>query len=102
MGAIKIASKNFYKYLVDTFLRSRNLKFDVLSSFFTLQMITAISIVSYTFVNNSRSLVELSDHLMEDISSSEISTIGGSFREVMGSTELGSYLVKGKRPVNPI
>ena len=94
MKIIRSSLKNLYQYLVDKFIRSRNLNFDVLSSFFILQMITAVSIVSYTYVSNSKTLVDFSDRLMEENSSSEIASITNNFVDVMRSTELGSYLVR--------
>lgn len=93
MELLKTSVKRFYQYLGDKLFRSRNLNFDILSSFFILQIITAVSIVSYTYVNNSKTLVDFSDRLMEDNSASEIASISNSFADVMRSTELGSYLV---------
>jgi adenylate cyclase len=85
--------KSFFDMLTNRF-RSRNLRFDILSSFFVLQVITAISIVTYTYVNNSRSIVDFSNRLMENASISEVASIADNFREVMTSTELGGYLVQ--------
>ncbi len=79
--------------LTDRF-RSRNLRFDILSSFFVLQVITAISIVTYTYINNSRTIVDFSNRLMENASLSEVTSIADNFREVMTSTEIGGYLVQ--------
>ena len=94
MGLFKSSTKKLYVYLGDKLFRSRNLNFDVLSSFFVLQVITAVSIVSYTYINNSKTLVDFSNRLMEDVSASEITTISSNFTDVMRSTELGSYLVR--------
>ncbi len=85
--------KSFFDMLTNRF-RSRNLRFDILSSFFILQVVTAISIVTYTYVNNSRTIVDFSNRLMENASISEVSSIADNFREVMTSTELGGYLVR--------
>ena len=85
--------KSFFDILTNRF-RSRNLRFDILSSFFVLQVITAISIVTYTYVNNSRSIVDFSNRLMENASISEVANIADNFREVLTSTELGGYLVR--------
>jgi len=85
--------KSFFDMLTDRF-RSRNLRFDILSSFFVLQVITAISIVTYTYVNNSRTIVDFSNRLMENASISEVASIADNFREVMTSTELGGSLVR--------
>ncbi|MCX7342534.1 MAG: hypothetical protein NT128_00060, partial [Proteobacteria bacterium] len=94
MELIKTALKKFYQYLGDKLFRSRNLNFDVLSSFFILQVITAVSIVSYTYINNSKTLVDFSNRMMDDDSSTEIVSICNTFKNVMRSTELGSYLVR--------
>ena len=94
MNTFKEYIKNFYLYLINKFYKSRNLNFDVLSSFFILQVFTAASIVSYTYVNNSKTLVDFSNRLMEDNSSSEIMSISNNFADVMRSTEIGSYLVR--------
>ena len=75
MGLFKSSTKKLYVYLGDKLFRSRNLNVDVLSSFFVLQVITAVSIVSYTYINNSKTLVDFSNRLMEDVSASEITTI---------------------------
>ncbi len=85
--------KSFFDMLTDRF-RSRNLRFDILSSFFVLQVITAISIVTYTYINNSRTIVDFSNRLMENASLSEVTSIADNFREVMTSTEIGGYLVQ--------
>ncbi len=91
---MSVIIKNFFIYLADRCLRRRNLKFDILSSFFVLQIITAFSIITYTYINNSRSIFEFSNRLMENISNSEVSSIMGDFKDVLISTELGSYLVR--------
>lgn len=94
MGTIKLYTKKFYLYFIDKFYKSRNLNFDILSSFFILQVITAIFIISYTYVNNSRTLVDFSNRLMDDVSNYEVTTITSNFNDVIRSTELGSYLVR--------
>lgn len=86
--------KKFFTYIADRLLKHRNLKFDILSSFFILQIITAVSIISYTYVSNTRTLFDFSNRLMENISNSEVANITGDFRDVLSSTEIGSYLVK--------
>lgn len=85
--------KSFFDMLTDRF-RSRNLRFDILSSFFVLQVITAISIVTYTYINNSRTIVDFSNRLMENASLSEVTSIADNFRELLTSTEIGGYLVR--------
>ncbi len=94
--------KRMFIYILNKFFRSRNLRFDILSSFFVLQVITAFSIVTYTYVNNSRTLVDFSNRLMENASISEVSNIADNFREVLTSTELGSYLVRDTSKVSVI
>lgn len=96
----KKVTSTLFQYLADYFVRSRNLKFDILTSFFVLQIVTSIAIVSYTYNNNSRALVELSDNLMEDVSTAEVASISSNFREVLAGTELISYLVSDISKVN--
>lgn len=92
--------KKFYLYLINKFYKSRNLNFDVLSSFFILQIITAVSIVSYTYIKNSSTIVDFSDRIVESISSSEVSLISTSLNAAMHSTELGSFLVRDPSTIN--
>ena len=100
MGGIKASTKKLYFYLGDKFFRSRNLNFDVLSSFFVLQIITAVSIVSYTYINNSKTIVDFSNRLMDNVSASEVTNISKTLNNVMRSTVLGSYLVRDTSKVD--
>ena len=88
----EIVKKN-YQYLANKFYKSRALNFDVLSSFFIIQMLTAVSIISYTYIKNSDMLVDFSNRIVESISSSEVTLISNRFNTAMHSTELGSYLM---------
>lgn len=94
MRFLKEIIKKFYLHLANKLYKSRNLNFDVLSSFFILQIVTALSILSYTYVKNSHILVDFSNRIVESISSSEVSLISNSFNTAMHSTELGSHLLR--------
>ncbi len=54
------------------FVRNRKIKFDIISSFFVLLFVTAASILWYTYTRNSRSLTDLSDSLITEVSKSAI------------------------------
>ena len=85
--------KKSYKHLANKFYKSRALNFDVLGSFFIIQILTAVSIISYTYMKNSDVLVDFSNRIVENISSSEVALISNRFNTAMHSTELGSYLM---------
>lgn len=95
---LKSLFQNFISYIVNKCFKHRKLKFDILSSFFILQMVTAFSIVTYTYISNSKTIFDFSNRLMENVSASEVSGITDKFSDVMGSTSLGAYLVRdGKK-----
>lgn len=75
-------------------LTQRNLRFDILSSFFVIQVLTATSIVYYTYSNNTASMLELSQRMMDDLSESKIDRIRNRFEGVQTTVLMGSYIVK--------
>lgn len=84
----------FSKISLTKLYNNRKLQFDILSSFFTLQLITALSIAYYTYTNNKKSLVDFSDKLIENISAEAIEHIGDRFHDVRVCVELGSFIIK--------
>lgn len=59
--------------------RRRTLRFDVLTSFFIIQTITAISIIFYTYQNNRQTLVNFSDNMMIRLGESKASKVTDQF-----------------------
>src|SRR3989338_5923599 len=82
-------------------LKNRGLQFDILTSFFFLQVITAVSIVYYTYVNNTRTLLDFSNQLVNDISESAVDKISSKLKELQSATELGSYILHDSASVSP-
>lgn len=82
-------------------LKSRGLHFDILSSFFFLQVITAASIIYYTYVNNTRTLLDFSNQLVNDISASAVNEMTSKLKEVQSATELGSYILHDLASISP-
>lgn len=78
----------------------RQLKFDVLSSFFILQVVTAISIIFYMYSANKETLMDFSDKMMEDLSGTKIDSINQHFKGVQNSVALGSYLIRRPQDVD--
>ncbi|WP_029448200.1 adenylate/guanylate cyclase domain-containing protein [Candidatus Odyssella thessalonicensis] len=85
---------------VKKFVQQRNLRFDILSSFFVIQILTASSIVYYTYTNNSKSILELAQKMMEDLSESKIDRIRTRFDGVQTSVLMGSYILKNPQSIN--
>jgi len=81
---------NIFK-LVHSYFLKRQLRFDVLTSFFILQIITAISIMFYMYSANKETLIDFSDKMMEDLSDTKIDSINHHFKGVQNSVALGSY-----------
>jgi adenylate cyclase len=81
-------------------LSKRQLRFDVLSSFFALQIITATSIIFYMDSANKETLIDFSDKMMEDLSDTKIDSINNHFKGVQNSVALGSYLIRHPEDVD--
>jgi adenylate cyclase len=90
---------NVFTYIHRIFLR-RQLRFDVLTSFFVLQIITAISIMFYMYSANKETLIDFSDKMMEDLSDTKIDTINNHFKGAQNSVALGSYLINRPQDVD--
>ncbi len=84
---------------IKAILNSRKLQFDILSSFFILQVLTALSITYYTYTNNSKTLVDFSNKLTETISFTAVNNISDRFRDIKVSVELGSFIVHSHKDV---
>ena len=78
----------------------RNLRFDILSSFFIIQVLTATSIVYYTYTNNSASILELSQKMMDDLSDSKIDRIRTRFEGIQTAVLMGSYILKSSNEIS--
>ncbi|AIK95752.1 adenylate/guanylate cyclase domain-containing protein [Candidatus Odyssella acanthamoebae] len=81
-------------------ITQRNLRFDILSSFFIIQVLTASSIVYYTYTNNSESILELSQKMMDDLSESKIDRIRTRFEGVQTAVLMGSYILKSSNEIS--
>ncbi|MBW8308099.1 MAG: adenylate/guanylate cyclase domain-containing protein [Candidatus Paracaedibacteraceae bacterium] len=81
-------------------ITQRNLRFDILSSFFIIQVLTASSIVYYTYTNNSDSILELSQKMMDDLSESKIDRIRTRFEGVQTAVLMGSYILKSSSEIS--
>jgi adenylate cyclase len=92
-----------FVYILKIFKRlltQRNLRFDILSSFFIIQVLTASSIVYYTYTNNSESILELSQKMMDDLSESKIDRIRTRFEGVQTAVLMGSYILKSSDEIS--
>ena len=84
----------YLKRIITQLLTKRNLRFDILSSFFVIQVLTATSIVYYTYSNNTASMLELSQQMMDDLSESKIDRIRNRFEGIQTAVLMGSYIIK--------
>lgn len=95
--------KRVFSYLSKLLVRlinQRNLRFDILSSFFVIQVLTASSIVYYTYTHNSASILELSQRMMDDLSDSKIDRIRARFEGVETAVLMGSYILKDSNAIS--
>lgn len=95
--------KNMFNYIIKALkrlIRHRRLRFDILSSFFVIQVLTASSIVYYTYSSNSESMLELAQKMMDDLSESKIARIKNRFEGVQTAVLMGSYIIKNPQEVN--
>ncbi|MBX3487723.1 MAG: HAMP domain-containing protein [Candidatus Paracaedibacteraceae bacterium] len=90
----------YVKKAIIKFRTQRNLRFDILSSFFVIQVLTATSIVYYTYTNNTTSMLELSQRMMDDLSESKIDRIRNRFEGIQTATLMGSYIIKNQTMVS--
>ncbi len=92
--------KNSTLDVLKNFFLKRKLKFEILSSFFLLQILAATFIITYMYNNHTKSLYEFSDTLMKDISEEKIEAILYRFKSVETSVSLGSNLVRNNEDVS--
>ena len=69
---------------------NRTLKFSIISAMLSLLMVTVISIVVYSYVNNSRAIKGLSDDLINNISSSVVDNTFNFLSPVSTMSETGA------------
>jgi len=74
----------------------RTLKFSIISAMLSLLLITAISIVVYSYVNNSRAIKELSDDLINNISKSVVNNTYNFLSPVSIMSKTGAKLFNHK------
>lgn len=75
-------------------MRNRNLRFDILSSFFILQVLTASSIIYYTYNHNSSTMVDFSLKMINDASQSKINNVINRLETVQSHVQMGSYIIR--------
>jgi adenylate cyclase len=92
--------KNSIWTILRNFFLKRKLRFEILSSFFFLQIMAATFIIAYMHNNHTESLYEFSDTLMKDISEEKIESILHRFKTVENSISLGSNLVRSIEDVS--
>lgn len=84
----------FLKNIFIKLMRNRNLRFDILSSFFILQVLTASSIMYYTYSHNSDTMVDFSLKTINDTSQSKINSIINRLETVQSHVQMGSYIIR--------
>ncbi|WP_032112394.1 adenylate/guanylate cyclase domain-containing protein [Candidatus Paracaedibacter symbiosus] len=84
----------FFRNIFVKLIRNRNLRFDILSSFFILQVLTASSIIYYTYSHNSDTMVDFSLKMIDDTSRSKIDRITNRFGSVQSDIQMGSYIIR--------
>lgn len=75
-------------------LRNRNLRFDILSSFFILQVLTASSIMYYTYSHNSNTMIDFSMKMIDDTSKAKIHAVINRLEDVQSDVQMGSYIIR--------
>lgn len=81
-------------------LRNRNLRFDILSSFFILQVLTATSIIYYTYSHNTDTMVDFSFKMIGDTSQSKVFRITSRFQSVQSDIQMGAYIIRDLTDIN--
>lgn len=75
-------------------MRNRNLRFDILTSFFILQILTASSIIYYTYSHNSDTMVDFSLKMIDDTSQAKINRINTRFEFIQSDIQMGAYIIR--------
>ncbi|MDC0344902.1 cache domain-containing protein [Alphaproteobacteria bacterium] len=81
-------------------IRSRRLRFDILSGFALLLMITTFSVVGYLSYANNKSVIRFSGRLIDHISQSSIDKTIDFFQDVRGAVEQTSLLPRAAGDVS--
>ncbi len=74
--------------------KTRKLMFDLISGFSLLILITILAITVYTFKNNSKSFIELSDELVSNASITSVDNTIDYFNKLKYMSELTSYNIE--------
>lgn len=83
-----------FKGIFIRLLRNRNLRFDILTSFFVLQVLTATSIMYYTYSRSSNTIVDFSLNMIEETSDSKIESITHHLKTIQSDVQMGSYIIR--------
>ncbi len=90
----------FLRNIFIKMLRNRNLRFDILSSFFILQVLTATSIIYYTYIHNAETMVDFSFKMIEDTSQAKVYRITSRFQSVQSDIQMGAYIIRDITDIN--
>ncbi|MBN9412980.1 MAG: Cache 3/Cache 2 fusion domain-containing protein [Candidatus Paracaedimonas acanthamoebae] len=80
--------------------KSRKLEIDIISSFFTLILVTSLFIIWYTYRNSTQSLLNLSQDLISEVSESVIEKTISPLATAKSLSELGSTLIKDEEDIS--
>lgn len=80
--------------------KSRKLEIDIISSFFALILVTALSIIWYTYRNSTQALLNLSQDLISEVSESVIEKTIAPLTIAKSLSELGSTLIKTEEDIS--
>ena len=80
--------------------RNRKIQFDIISEFVVLLLATALSIMWYTFHNNTKNLVHFSDILVSEMAKGAIDNTRTYLDTAQKMTQLGAYLIADPKEVD--
>ncbi len=82
-------------------LSKRRMRFDLLTSFFIMQLITVISITTFMYDNHTKTLINTSEVLMKSVAKQKVAQILSRFEQVGTTLTLGSHLISSDKAVDP-
>ena len=88
---MKIGKFSFFK---------RRLQFDILVEFFSLLMVTTVSIMWYTYHNDSKAAVRLSDDFISQISTSTVDMNTSYLAQAQNAAEISSKFILSEADVH--
>jgi adenylate cyclase len=88
---VKIGKFSFFK---------RRLQFDILVEFFSLLMVTTVSIMWYTYHNDSKAAVRLSDDFISQISTSTVDMNTSYLAQAQNAAEISSKFILSEADVH--